>query len=326
MKRREFITFVGGVAAWPFAARAQQPAMPMIGFLTALGANDRPNLRDAFRRGLNEAGFIDGRNVTIEYQFAENHHERLPALAADLVGRKVAVIAATGGGSSVLAAKTATSTIPIVFTSGGDPVKEGFVANLNRPGGNITGISWFATLLGAKAFGLLHELVPNANVIAVLVNPKTPESMSTARDVQEAARPLNKQVLVLEASEPNDIDTAFALLRQQHADALLVGADPFFSSRRQQILALTARDSIAAIYANREFVAEGGLLSYGNDVADGYRRAGIYVGRILGGASPAELPIDRATRFEFVLNLKTAKALGIIAPPTLLARADEVIE
>jgi ABC-type uncharacterized transport system substrate-binding protein len=326
MRRREFVSSLSSAVVWPFAARAQQSATPVVGYLTALGANDRPNLRDAFRRGLNEAGFIDGRIVTIEYRFAENHYQRLPALAADLVGRKVAVIAATGGGSSVLAAKSATSTIPIAFTSGGDPVKEGFVANLNRPGGNITGVSWFGTLLGAKALGLLHELIPNAKVVAVLVNPKTPETMSTAKDVQEAARPLNKQVLVLEASEPNDIDTAFALLRQQHADALLVSGDSFLSSRRQQILALAARESIPAIYANREFVAEGGLLSFGNDVADGYRRAGIYVGRILGGAPPAELPIDRATRFEFVFNLKTAKALGITVPPTLLARADEVIE
>src|SRR5712691_4409044 len=228
MRRRDFIALAGGAAAWPLTARAQQPAMPVVGFLTALGRNVQPHLRDAFRRGLSEAGYAEGRNVTIEYRFAENQYDRLPALAADLVGRKVAVIAATGGGNSVLAAKAATTTIPIVFTTGGDPVQEGFVASLNRPGGNLTGVSMFGALLAGKGLGLLHELVPNAAVIALLVNPKLPESAHTVSDAQEAARTLGRQLLVLHASTPGEINTAFAALRQRRAAALLVGSDPFF--------------------------------------------------------------------------------------------------
>jgi putative ABC transport system substrate-binding protein len=326
VKRRAFITLLGTVAAWPLAALAQQVAMPVVGFLNSLGRNDRPNLAAAFRRGLSEAGYAEGRNVTIEYRFAENQYDRLPALAADLVGRKVAVIAATGGGNSVLAAKASTTTIPIVFLTGGDPVQEGYVASLNRPGGNITGISWFGTQLGAKGLGLLHELLPNATVIALLTNPNLPEAARATSDAQEAARMLGWQLLVLNASAPSEIDTAFAALRQARAGALLVSGDPFFSSRRQQIVTLAARDAIPAMYFNRELVAEGGLMSYGNDVADAYRRAGVYVGRILNGASPADLPIDQATKFEFVMNLKTAKTLGLTIPPGVLAIADEVIE
>jgi ABC-type uncharacterized transport system substrate-binding protein len=327
MNRRSFITLAGGtVIAWPLAARAQQPTMPVIGFLNTLGQNDRPNLPAAFRRGLGETGFVDGRNVAIEYRFAENQHDRLPALAADLVGRKAAVIAATGGGASVLAAMAATRTIPIVFTTGGDPVQEGYVASLNRPGGNVTGVSMFGTLLAGKALGLLHELVPNAALIALLANPKLPESARMPSDAQEAARTLGRQLLVLHASTPSEIDAAFATMRQRRAGALLVGGDPFFSSRRQQIVALAARDAIPAMYTNREFVEEGGLMSYGNDTLDNYRRAGVYVGRILNGASPADLPVDQATKFEFVINLKTAKTLGLEMPPGLSARADEVIE
>ena len=327
MKRRDFITLLGSAAAaWPLAARTQQPAMPVVGFLNSLGRNDRPNLTDAFRRGLSEAGFVESRNVAIEYRFAENQHDRLPALAADLVGRKVAVIAATGGGSSVLAAKAATTTIPIVFLTAGDPVQLGFVASLNRPGGNITGINWFGTQLSAKGLGLLHELVPNAALIALLANPKLPESARTVSDAQEAARKLGRQLLVLNASTQGEINVAFATLRQRRADALLLGGDPFFSSRRQQIVALAARDAIPDMYANREFVAEGGLMSYGNDIPDAYRRAGAYVGRILKGEKPADLPVDQATKFEFVINLKTAKALGLEVPAGLSARADEIIE
>lgn len=326
MRRREFITILGGVAAWPLIARAQQPAMPVIGYLTSLGQDDRPNLKAAFRRGLSEGGYTEGRNVTIEYRFAENQHDRLPALAADLVDRKVAVIAASGGGSAVLAAKAATTTIPIVFTFGGDPVREGMVASLNRPGGNVTGATFFAVEIGGKALGLLHELVPGAALIALMVNPRNPESAHWISSAQEAARTLGRQLLVLNASTPAEIETSFAGLRQQRAGGLLCGGDPFFSARRQQIVALAARDAIPAIYSNREYVAEGGLMSYGNDILDVYRRAGVYAGRILKGDKPEDLPVDLATRFEFVINLKTAKTLGIEVPPGLSARADDVIE
>ena len=319
--RRQFITLLGGAAAaWPGVAWGQQPAMPVIGFLTSLGRNERPNLRDAFRRGLSESGYVEGRNVDIEYRFAENQHDQLPALAADLVGRKVAVIAATGGGNPVFAAKASTSTIPIVFTFGGDPVLAGFVASINRPGGNITGVSFFNAVLSAKSLGLLHELVPNAAVIALLANPKNPETTRTITNSQEATRTFGRQLLVLNASIPSEINSAFATLRQRRAGALLVSSDPFYTARRQQIVALAARDAIPTMYMNREFVAEGGLMSYGNDPVDAYRRAGSYVGRILKGEKPTELPIDQATRFEFVINLKTAKALGIDVPPTLCAR------
>jgi putative ABC transport system substrate-binding protein len=327
VKRRELLTLIGGAASWPLAARAQQPALPVVGFLNTLGQNDRPNLPAAFRRGLGETGYVDGRNVAIEYRFAENRHDRLPALAADLIGRKVHVIAATGGGAAILAAMAATKTIPIVFTTAGDPVQEGYVASLNRPGGNVTGVSWFSALVAGKGLGLLHELVPNAAVTALLVNPKLPEAASTLSDAQEGARALGRQLLALNASTPSEIDAAFAAMRERRVGALLVGSDPFFSSRRQQIVALAARDAIPAMYLGpREFVEEGGLISYGNDTPDNYRRAGVHVGRILNGASPADLPVDQATKFEFIINLKTAKTLGLEVPPGLSARADEVIE
>jgi putative tryptophan/tyrosine transport system substrate-binding protein len=327
MKRRTFITLIGGAAvAWPLGARAQQAAMPVIGFLNALGRNDAPDLPAAFRRGLGETGYVEARNAAIEYRFAENQHDRLPALAADLAGRGVNVIAATGGGAAVLAAMATTKTIPIVFTTGGDPVQEGYVRSLNRPGGNVTGVSWFAALLASKGLGLLHELVPNAALIALLTNPKLPESARIPTDALEAARGLGRQLLLLNASTPSEIDIAFATMRERRANALYVGADPFFASRRQQIVALAARDAIPAMYANREYVEEGGLISYGNDRVDGYRRAGVYVGRILNGASPADLPVDQATKFELVVNVKTAKAIGLTIPETFLARADEVIE
>jgi putative ABC transport system substrate-binding protein len=327
LRRRRFITLAGGAAiAWPLAARGQQPAIPVVGFLTSLGENERPNLRDAFRRGLSESGFVEGRNVTIEYRFAEGQPDRLPALAADLVGHKVEVIAATGGGASVLAAKAATTTIPVVFTTGGDPVQQGFVASLNRPGGNLTGISWFGTQVSGKGLGLLHELIPNAAVVALLANPNLPEAGPMISNAQEAARSFGQQLLVLNASTPREINAAFATARQQRASALYVGGDPFFSSRRQQIVALANRDAIPDMYANREFVVEGGLMSYGNDVVDPYRQVGLYVGRILKGDNPADLPVVQSIKFEFVLNLGTAKALGLDVPAGLSARADEVIE
>ena len=327
IRRREFIVTLGGAAAtWPLAARAQQAAMPVVGYLSSLGESDRPNLKDAFRRGLSENGYVEGRNLAIEYRFAENQPDRLPSLAADLVGRKVAVIAATGGGNSVLAAKAATTTLPIVFTFGGDAVQQGYVASLNRPGGNVTGVSFFGSMLAAKGLGLLHELVPSAAIIALLANPANMESTRTISDALEAARTLSLKLLVLNASSPSDINAAFGTFRQQRAGALLVGGDPFFSSRRQQIVALATRDAIPDMYSNHEFVSEGGLMSYGNDGSDLYRRAGVYVGRVLKGEKPADLPVDQATKFEFVINLKTAKALGLEIPAALLVRADEVIE
>ena len=327
--RRTFLaTLVGGAAAtWPLTARAQQPALPVIGFLNGLGQNDRPNLPAAFRRGLGEAGYVDGRNVAIEYRFAENRLDRLPALAADLVSRKVNVIAATGGGAPVMAAMTATKNIPIVFTTAGDPVQMGYVASLNRPGGNVTGVSWFSSLVAGKGLGLLHELVPNAALIGLLANPKLPEAERTRYDAQEAARALGLQLLALNASTAGEINAAFTTMRQRRADAILVGSDPFFSSRLQQIVTLAERDAIPTMsLGNREFVEDGGLMSYGNDTADSYRRAGVHVGRILNGASPAELPVDQATKFELVVNVKAAKAIGLTIPESFLARADEVIE
>ena len=326
MRRREFLGVIGGAAAWPFGASAQQPTMPIVGFLNSLRQSDRPNLPVAFRHGLGETGYVEGRNLAIQYRFADNQHDRLPALAADLIGRKVAVIAATGGGASIFAAMAATKTIPIVFTTGGDAVQEGYVASLNRPGGNVTGVSWFSNLISGKGLDLLHELVPNATVLAMLVNPKLPESARMQSEGREAARTLGRQLLVFNASSASEIDAVFATMHEQRVGALLVGADPFLSSRSQQIVALAARDAIPAMYPNRESIEDGGLISYGNDTADSYRRAGVQVGRILNGASPADLPVDQATKFEFVINRKTANALKLEIPPKFLFSADEVIE
>jgi putative ABC transport system substrate-binding protein len=323
MRRRDFITLFGGAAAaWPLAARAQR-AMPVVGYLNPFGRNDRTNLVDAFRRGLGETGYAEGRNVAIEYRFAENQPDRLPALAADLVGRKPAVIAATGGPNAVLAARERTITIPIVFTLGDDPVQRGFVASLNRPGANITGVAFFNAVLTAKRLGLLHDVVPSATVIALLLNPKNP-TFEDIQSAQEAARTLGLQLFVLSASTPGEIDLALAMLRAR-AGALVVGGDPFLTTRAQQIVALAMRDAIPVV-ANRQFVAEGALMSYDNDASDLYRRAGLYVGRILKGEKPADLPVDQATKFELVLNLKTAKRLGLGIPSGVLSIADEVIE
>jgi putative ABC transport system substrate-binding protein len=300
--------------------------MPVIGFLTSLARNERPNLAEAFRRGLNEAGYVESRNIAVEYRFADNRYDRLPALASELVERKVAVIAATGGSNSISAAKAASATIPIVFTYGGDPVREGYVASLNRPGGNITGVTFFNTTLTAKALELLHGLVPAPAVIGLMINPRNRESERVLSGAHEAARNLGRELLVLNASTASEIDIVFANLRERNAGGLVVGGDPFVTTRRQQIVALAARDAIPVVYANRDFVVEGGLMSYGNDVTDAYRRAGLHVGRILKGDNPAELPVDQATKFELLINLKTAKALGLTFPPMLLALADDVIE
>jgi putative ABC transport system substrate-binding protein len=327
MKRREFITLLGGAAAaWPFAARGQQPAMPVIGFLSGGTAAGFAPLVAAFHQGLNESGYSEGRNVAIEFRWADGHNNRLPALAAELVGRKVAVIAAVGT-PSALAAKAATSTIPIVFEAGVDPVELLFVASLNRPGGNVTGVSNFTAVLIAKQFELLHELEPNLTVIAVLVNSTSPDlAASTTKGAQAAGHALGQQIRILNASTADEIDAAFATLAKQRAGALLIGGDSFFTSLRVQLAMLAARHGVPAIYNAREFPSAGGLMSYGASLTDAYRQTGIYTGKILNGAKPADLPVLQPTKFELVINLRTAKALGLTVPLTLQAAADEVIE
>src|SRR6476619_2835737 len=325
MKRREFITLLGGATAWPLAAHAQQSAMPVIGFLGTRAPGDDPHLLAAFRRGLKEAGYIEGQDVAIEYRFAENQYDRLPALAADLVRHQVAVIAANGFAAQT--AKAATATIPIVFTAGFDPVEVGLVASLNQPGGNITGVSILDVELGPKRLELLHELVPTANIIAVLVNPTDPaRAESTSKELQAAAQTLGLQLHVLHASADRDFDTVFARLVELRAGGLVIGGEPFFNSRSEQLGALTIRHAVPAIYQLRAFAGAGGLVSYGGSLTDAYRLVGVYTGQILKGEKPANLPVQRATKVEMIINLKTAKMLGLTVPQSLLGRADEVIE
>jgi putative ABC transport system substrate-binding protein len=327
LRRREFIALLGSAAAtWPIAARAQQSTMRVIGFLHSATPDSYAPMTAAFRKSLSEAGYFEGQNVTIEYRWAEGHLERLPGLAADLVRRQVSAIFTGGGSDPCLAAKAATSKIPIVFANGTDPVEAGLVASLSRPGGNITGITFLINTLGPKEVEVLHELVRKASVIAVLLNPKLSTADSQLKDVQAAARALGLQIHVFHASTERDIDMVFASLVQLQAGGLVIGADAFFFSRRDQFVRLATGYSVPTVYPWREAVAAGGLVSYGASVTDAYRLAGIYTGRILKGDKPADLPVQQSTKTELVINLKTAKALGLTFPITLLGRADEVIE
>jgi putative ABC transport system substrate-binding protein len=326
MRRREFITLLGGAtAAWPLAARAQQPAMPVIGFLNGASPEGYARYVAAFHQGLKEVGYVEGQNVTIEYRWAQGRYDRLPALAADLVRRQVAVIA-VGTNPAAPAAKAATGTIPIVFTTGLDPVQEGLVASLNRPGGNLTGVTALAVEVGPKALELLHELVPTATVIALLVNPTNPSADVMSKDLQRAAQKLGLQLHVLHASTERHFDAVFTTLVQLRAGGLVIGTDGFFNTQSEQLATLTVRHALPAIFPYREFPAAGGLMSYGVSIRDLYRLVGIYTGRILRGEKPADLPVQQATKVEFVINLKTAKELNLTFPITLLGRADEVIE
>jgi putative ABC transport system substrate-binding protein len=326
LKRREFITLLGSAAAWPVAARAQQRPTPLIGFLNSLSREGWLAYLAAFHQGLKEAGYVDGQNVTIEYRWADGHYDRLPMLAVDLVRRHVDLIVATGGNPSALAAKAATTTTPIVFIAAGDPVKEGFVASLNRPGGNMTGVSIITTSLEAKRLELLHDLIPDAVAIAVLLNPNFSEAETQLKVVQIAAERLGQQIRVLNAGSEAEIDRAFAELIQHRTNALLVASDPFFFGVRDKLVGLAARYAIPTIYFVREFTMAGGLMSYGASLSRTYHQMGVYSGRILKGDKPADLPVEQPTRFELVLNLKTAKALGLSVPQTLQVTAEEVIE
>jgi putative tryptophan/tyrosine transport system substrate-binding protein len=327
MRRREFIVGLGSAVAWPLAARAQQPAIPVVAYVVSAGPPDAAGPVAAFRKSLSETGYVEGRNVTIEYHWLEGQYDRLPALMADLVRRRVAVIVVPTLPLAAIAAKAATATIPIVFGIGDDPVNLGLVASLARPGGNATGINYFSQEVNAKRLGLLHELVPKAARVAVLVNPAVPTGAETTlRDVQEAARIMGLQIHVLKAGTIREIDAAFVTLVRERPDALFVAADGLFASRRVEIVNLAARERIAAAYSSREYVVAGGLMSYGTNIADRYRQIGVYTGNILMGARPADLPVVQSTKFEFVINLGTAKLLGIDVPETLLATADEVIQ
>jgi putative ABC transport system substrate-binding protein len=326
IRRREIITLLSSAAAWPLAARAQQPTMPVVGYLNLGMVGVRRDDVVAFKRGLNELGFVEGQNVLIEYRWADDQYERLPDLAADLIQRRVTVIVAPNGTATTLAAKALTTIIPIVFSTSRDPVRTGLVASLNQPGGNVTGVIDMGSDLEAKQLELLHDLLPQAVRFAVLVNPKSPLAEPTIKDVQIAASAIGKEIEILAASVSSEIDLAFARLAQNRADALLIGPDTLFLTRRVQIATMAARHAVPTVFYTREYVEAGGLMSYGSSFTERERQLGIYTGRILKGEKPAAMPILRATRFEFVINLQTAKVIGLEVPPTLLARADEVIE
>jgi putative ABC transport system substrate-binding protein len=327
IKRRQFVTLLGGAAvAWPFAAGAQQTATQVVGFLSSRSPGESAPDVAGFRQGLAQAGYVENQNIAIEYRWAENQYERLPTLAADLVRRQVAVIAALGGPVTALAVKAATKSVPFVFITGVDPVKLGLVASFARPGGNATGLNIFITAVEAKRLGLLRELVPTAAQIAVIVNPNSPEVDSQLNDVQTGASAIGWKLQILRVRSEAEFETAFATLAQSAVQALLVAADPFFNSQRERIVALAARHKIPAIYEARGYVVAGGLMSYGPNIPDMYRQVGLYIGQILKGAKPADLPVIQPTALELVINLRTAKSLGLDVPPTLLARADEVIE
>src|SRR3954449_9079084 len=326
MQRRRFITLLGGAAAtWPLSVRAQQKAIPVIGYLNTGSPDTNPPLLAVFRQGLSETGYVEGQNLAVEYRWAEGHYDRLPALAADLVGRKVDLIVA-GSPPGAFAAKGATSTIPIVFRGGGDPVGDGLVASLARPGGNLTGVLVLAAEVTAKRLELLSELVPQAGVVALLVNPNSSSGERVIHDVQQAARAKGVQLSILKASTDTEIDAAFASLIEGPAGALLVGADPFLSGRREQLVALASRHAVPSIYAWREFAASGGLISYGASLTSAFRLLGTYAGKVLKGAKPADLPVQQPTTFELVINLRTARALGLTVPQSMLMKADELID
>jgi ABC-type uncharacterized transport system substrate-binding protein len=327
LRRREFITLLGGAAAtWPLTTSAQQAAMPVIGFVSSLAHSDLGLVIPGFHHGLNTAGFVEGRNIAIEYRWADGDYRRLPTLSADLVNRRVAVIAAISGTPAALAAKTATTTIPIVFAIGGDPIAPGLVTSLNRPGGNITGVSFYSSPLGTKRLDLARQLVPTGSVIALLVNPQNPPSVEEGRAVQAAAAALGQPLLILHASASSDLDDAFGTMKQRQVRALVTSSDPFFFSERVKLVVLMARDAMPTIFADAEQAEAGGLISYGSSRTDAYRQAGHYVGRIVKGEKPAELPVMLPTQFQMLVNLKTAKSLHIEIPATVLARADKVIE
>jgi putative tryptophan/tyrosine transport system substrate-binding protein len=325
MRRREFIAVISGAVTWPLVAHAQQP-MPVIGFLNAASPGPLRQQITAFLGGLKESGYVEGQNVAIEYRWAEGQYDRLPALVADLVKQRVSVIVSGGGAPAVLAAKAATTTIPIVFSLGADPIGLGLVASLNRPGGNITGAYQFTSGLEAKRLGLLHEMVPKATPVAVLINSNFADAENQLRDVQEAAARLGVQLVIVRANAESDFDPAFSTLVRERAGALLVCGSPFFNIRREQLVVLAARHAVPAIFEWRDFAAAGGLMSYGTSLADAYHQVGVYAGQILRGSKPGDLPVVQSTKFELVINLSTAKTLGIEVPPTLSARADEIIE